>query len=184
MDMKILATRAIAGCAVLTMIGCSDSPTAPAVSAAYQVRLAPEGNSTANGIMRFEIADGNFHARVQAVGVEPGQRIPQHIHLNPTCNPGGGILINLDQNLTVAGEGPGVGAAYPLADASGYLNYEASRPIADLITAVNTYFPTANVQGVEGLLAFLNLENRNGHLHVAFGPPYPAVTCGVIDRVI
>lgn len=197
------------GCTVLTMIGCSDgqkaSPLAPAVpvissaaggSAAkpgepgaasdrmlFQVRLEPEGDSRAVGVMLFEIVGGYFTARVHAAGVEPLQRIPQHIHLNPTCSPGGGILINLDENLTVAGEAPGVGAAYPLANAAGVVNYEASRPLSELIAAVNTYFPAADVQSVEDLLAFLDLEDRNAHMHVAFGPPFPAVNCGEIERI-
>ena len=184
MHTKRFAAGAAISCAMFTMIGCSEkSPLAPATSAAFQVRLLPEGTSKANGIMRFEIAGDDFTAYVQAEGVEPGQRIPQHIHVNPTCSPGGGVLINLDQNLTVAGEAPGTGAAYPLADATGYLSYQARRPVVDLITAVNKFFPAANVQNVEGLLAFLDLENRNGHMHVAFGPPFPAVNCGEINRV-
>lgn len=178
------AVGAIAACAVMTMSGCSNSsPLAPAPTAIYQVHLQPEGTFQSSGMMQLEIAGENFVARVQAVGVDPGQRIPQHIHLNPTCNPGGGILLNLDQGLTVAGEGPGVGAAYPVADASGRLNYEATRSIASLIAAVNTHFSGANVQSTEGLLAFLNLENRNGHMHVSAGPPYPAVNCGEVIRV-
>ena len=195
------------GCAVLTMIGCSDgqqtpplAPAAPLISTAgsaakpaepgaasdrmlFQVRLKPEGDSRAVGVMLFEIVGGYFTARVHAAGVEPLQRIPQHIHLNPTCSPGGGILLNLDQTLTVAGEGPGVGTGYPLANAGGVVNYEASRPLTELITAVNAYFPTADVQTVENLLAFLDLEDRNAHMHVAFGPPFPAVNCGEIERI-
>jgi hypothetical protein len=56
----------------------------------FQVRLRPEGDSRAVGVMLFEIVGGYFTARVHAAGLEPLQRIPQHIHLNPTCNPGGG----------------------------------------------------------------------------------------------
>jgi hypothetical protein len=149
----------------------------------FQVRLKPQGDSRAVGVMLFEIVGGYFTARVHAAGVEPLQRIPQHIHLNPTCSPGGGILLNLDQTLTVAGEGPGVGTGYPLANAGGVVNYEASRPLTELITAVNAYFPAADVQTAEDLLAFLDLEDRNAHMHVAFGPPFPAVNCGEIERI-
>jgi hypothetical protein len=198
---------AAVGCAVLAMVGCSDGqPLAPAGSPSsanagggsaakpgepgaasdrmlFQVRLKPEGDSRATGVMLFEIVGGYFTARVHAAGLEPLQRIPQHIHVNPTCSPGGGILLNLDENLTVAGEGPGVGAAYPLANGGGVVNYEANRPLTELITAVNTYFPAADVQTVEDLLAFLDLEDRNAHMHVAFGPPFPAVNCGEIERL-
>ena len=126
--------------AALLIVGCTDrqppDPVAPTVlptetaanppepgAAAdrmlFQVRLGPEGDSRAVGVMLFEIVGGYFRARVRATGLEPLQPIPQHIHLNPTCSPGGGILINLDEKLTVAGEAPGVGAAYPLANRAG-----------------------------------------------------------------
>lgn len=148
----------------------------------FQVRLQPEGDSRAVGIMHFEVMGGSFTARVHAAGLEPLQHIPQHIHLNPTCNPGGGILINLDENLTIAGEGPGVGLAYPRANAGGVVNYQASRTLADLLNAVNT-FQGANLATVDELLAWLDLERRNAHMHVAFGPPFPAVNCGEIERI-
>jgi hypothetical protein len=148
----------------------------------FQVRLRPEGDSRAEGVMLFEIVGGYFTARVHAAGLEPLQRIPQHIHLNPTCNPGGGILINLDENLTVAGEGPGVGPAYPLANAGGVVDYEARRTLSDLLNAANTFLGT-NLVTVADLLAWLDLEDRNGHMHVAFGPPFPAVNCGEIERL-
>jgi hypothetical protein len=148
----------------------------------FQVRLQPENDSRAVGVMQFEVLAGSFTARVHAAGLEPLQHIPQHIHLNPTCNPGGGILINLDEGLTVAGEGPGVGPAYPRANTGGVVNYQASRALADLLNAVNT-FHGANLATVEELLAWLDLENRNGHMHVAFGPPFPAVNCGEIERI-
>lgn len=148
----------------------------------FQVRLGSEGDSRAVGIMHFEVVGGSFTARVHAAGLEPLQHIPQHIHVNPTCNPGGGILINLDENLTIAGEGPGVGPAYPRANAGGVVKYQASRPLSDLLTAFNTV-QGANLGTVEELLAWLDLENRNAHMHVAFGPPFPAVNCGEIERL-
>ena len=110
------------------------------------------------------------------------QHIPQHIHVNPTCDPGGGILINLDENLTVAGEAPGIGASYPLASHAGVVNYEASRPLTELVAAVNTHFGTS-LETVEELIAWLDLDNRNAHMHVAFGPPFPAVNCGAIEQI-
>jgi hypothetical protein len=148
----------------------------------YQVRLSAEANSRAVGVMLLEVANGYLTAKVQAAGLEPGQHIPQHIHLNPTCNPGGGILFNLDAGLTVAGEGPGVGAAFPVANQAGVVDYEARRSLADLRTAANTYLG-AGAGTVDELLTFLALEDRNGHMHVAFGPPFPAVTCGEVVRV-
>jgi hypothetical protein len=209
MNRQSISWQCALGSAALLIVGCSDpqsmvplSPTAPlsarqtgsssAVKPGepgaasermlFKIKLSPEGDSRAEGVMLFEIVGGYFTARVHAAGLEPLQRIPQHIHLNPTCNPGGGILINLDENLTVAGEGPGVGTAYPLANEGGVVNYQASRPLSELLTAVNTFFG-AGLGTVEDLLAWLDLENRNGHMHVAFGPPFPAVNCGEIERI-
>jgi len=62
------------------------------------------------------------------------------------------------------------------------VNYRASRPLSELLIAVNT-FSGAGLGTVEDLLAWLDLENRNGHMHVAFGPPFPAVNCGEIERI-
>jgi hypothetical protein len=129
-----------------------------------------------------EVVGGHLSVRLRAAGVEPRQRIPQHIHLNPTCDPGGGILINLDEKLTVAGEAPAIGAAYPLASPGGTVQYDASRPLTELLTAVNLHFG-AGLATVDQLLGWLDLENRNVHMHVAFGPPFPAVNCGEVRRI-
>jgi Cu/Zn superoxide dismutase len=147
----------------------------------YQVRLGAEPGYQSHGIMKIVIDDGYITATVHAAGLMPGHHIPQHIHLNPTCNPGGGILLNLDAGLTVPGEGAGTGTAYPLANQGGVINYEAQRSLTDLLAAVNTY-QGANLATVDELLAWLNLEERNGHMHVAMGPPFPAVSCGEVER--
>jgi hypothetical protein len=191
--MKMVALLAAA-----SLIGCSadlDNPVEPvnahakpgapgdaASGAIYQVRLGAEPGSRSNGVMRIEILGGHIAVTVHAAGLMPGQHIPQHIHLNPTCNPGGGILLNLDANLTVPGEGAGVGAAYPVSNRAGVVNYYASRSLADLLNAVNTYRGTA-LESVDDLLAWLNLDERNGHMHVAVGPPFPAVNCGEVERI-
>ncbi len=148
----------------------------------YQVKLEPEGESRARGMLMIDVAGGELRVRVHANGVEPGAHIPQHIHLNSGCNPGGGILINLDANLTIPGEGPGVGAAYPVASDAGVVSYEATRSLADLRGAYAT-FAGLNFATDAELLAHLDLENRNGHMHVAFGPPFPAVNCGEVERI-
>lgn len=148
----------------------------------FQVRLAPLADSRAVGVAFLEIVGGHLTARVHAAGLAPLQHIPQHIHVNPTCDPGGGILINLDENLAVAGEAPGVGPAYPLANRGGVVRYEASRPLAELLAAVNEH-SGAGLETVEELLTWLDLESRNVHMHVAFGPPFPAVNCGEVERI-
>ena len=148
----------------------------------FKAKLAPAGDSRARGMLLLEIVGGYLTARLHANGVEPGQHIPQHIHVNAGCNPGGGILINLDANLTVAGEAPGIGAAYPVASHAGIVKYEASRPLSEILAAVNLY-AGANLASVDELIAWLDLENRNAHMHVAFGPPFPAVSCGEVERI-
>ena len=144
-------------------------------------RLAAQGNSHSNGIVLIEIVGGDLTVSLHAGGLEPLHIIPQHLHVNPTCNPGGGILLNLDANLTVPGEGPGVGPDYPVSNHGGVVNYHASRSLTDLLAAVNTY-QGAGLTSVEALLAWLDLEDRNTHMHTP-DAPFPAITCGAIDRI-
>lgn len=154
----------------------------------YQVRLGALGDSRSHGVVLIEIVGGHLTVSVHAAGLEPLQHIPQHIHLNPTCDPGGGVLINLDANLTVGAapsltpEGPGTGQAYPTANEGGVVKYYATRPLSELLSAVNTHFGLA-LASIEELLTWLDLENRNAHMHVPFGPPFPAVNCGEIERL-
>lgn len=200
MNARPIFAAAVAALAVL--VACSqDAPTGPETNTLstaaggmpgvpgaardrlfFKVKLEPLGESRAVGVLLLDVVGGYLRVRVHANGVEPGQHIPQHIHVNPGCNPGGGILINLDATLAVAGEAPGTGAAYPEASASGVVNYEATRSLADLRAAVNTWFAQA-LQNDAQLLEFLDLENRNAHMHVAFGPPFPAVNCGEMERI-
>lgn len=148
----------------------------------YQIRLGAESGYSSHGVMLLEVVGGYLTATVHASGLMPGMHIPQHIHLNPTCNPGGGILVNLDAGLTVPGEGPGVGSAYPMSSESGVVKYSAKRSLADLRAAVNSFRGTTLATDAD-LLAWLNLEERNGHMHVAMGPPFPAVNCGEVVRL-
>ena len=193
----------VAGMAALTAsFACAgDEPTAPPATPAgdvplarmpgepgaasdrlfYKVNLRPLGDSRSTGVVLIDVVGGELRVRVHATGAEPGEHIPQHIHLNPGCEVGGGILFNLDAGLTVPGEGPGVGTAYPVASQAGVVNYEAVRSLADLREAYDAHgVPLASDAE---LLAYLDLEDRNAHLHVAFGPPYPAVNCGPVDRI-
>ena len=197
------STGAVAlACAALFTIGCGErdadpveapdqvpaftvkpgDPGAASDRILYQVRLAAVPGSRAQGQALIEIVGGYLTATVHAAGLAPLHSTPQHIHVNPTCSPGGGILINLDANLTVAGEAPGVGANYPMTNNGGVINYYASRSLTDLLAAVNTYFG-ANLTSVEALLTWLDLDNRNAHIHVPVGPPFPAVNCGELERL-
>jgi hypothetical protein len=147
----------------------------------YQVRLSATPGSRSNGVMRIEIVGGFITATVHAAGLAPDQHIPQHIHVNPTCSPGGAILLNLDAGLTVPGEGTGTGTAYPLSNRAGVINYYAQRSLTDLMSAVAMY-RSVSLGSVDELIAWLNLEERNGHMHTAFSP-FPAVNCGEVERL-
>ena len=148
----------------------------------YKAKLDPAPGVSSRGMLQLDVVGGFLRVRVHGVGLEPGMPIPQHIHVNSGCNPGGAVLINLDAGLTVPGEGPGVGPAYPVASAAGIVDYEATRSLADLRAALNTFAGTTLADDA-ALLAYLDLENRNGHMHVAFGPPFPAVNCGAMEQV-
>lgn len=148
----------------------------------YQARLGALGDSRSHGVMLIEIVGGQLAVTVHAAGLPASRHVPQHIHVNPTCTPGGGVLVNLDAGLTVAGEGPGVGTAYPMSNHAGVVNYYASRPLVDLLAAVNAH-AGAGLTSVADLLDWLDLDARNAHMHVAHGPPFPAVNCGEVERI-
>jgi hypothetical protein len=202
------STRALAlGCAGSVMLGCTEpdrNPVAPADQPAptvvkpggpgaasdrtlYQVRLAALGDFRARGVVLIEVVGGHLTVTVHAAGLVPGENIPQHIHVNPTCNPGGGVLINLDENLTVGAppglppEAPGIGDAYPTANDGGVVKYYASRPLSELLQAVNTHF-NLTLGSVDELLTWLDLENRNAHMHIP-EPPFTPVNCGEVERL-
>jgi hypothetical protein len=188
----------------LVLIGCGEPDTAPVAPSdqptatvakpgepgsasdriLYQARLAALGDFRSRGVVLIELVGGHLAVTVHAAGLEPGQIIPQHIHLGSTCALGGGILINLDATLSVPGEGPGTGPAYPVANAGGVVNYYASRSLTDLLAAVNEHHPvfTQDFATVEALLAGLDLENRNAHSHIPT-PPFTPVNCGEIERL-
>lgn len=184
----------VLGAAVLLLVACQQAdsplPSSPegiaaaqngSAGALLQAKLAPATGGRGRGMALLEVRDGQLTAKVRANGLEPLEVIPQHIHVNPVCVPGGNILINLDAGLTVAGEGPGVGPDYPTANNGGVIHYDASRSLADLMDAVNQ-FQSANVSTVEELLTYLDLENRNIHTHQPVAPFTP-VACGPIDRI-
>lgn len=180
--------------ALLALVACqqpdSSLPTSPQTLAPagqgsapirFQAHLAPPSGGVGHGVLLIEISEGLLSVKVRATGLEPLAVIPQHIHVNPTCAVGGGILLNLDAGLTVPIEGPSTGPAYPTANRGGVLQYDASRSLADLIDAVNEH-QSAGVSTVEELLDWLNLEERNIHTHQPVAPFTP-VACGPIDRI-
>ena len=148
----------------------------------HKATLLPLGDSRAAGTAEIDLTGGHLRVRIHATGIEPSENIPQHIHRNPGCDPGGPVLVNLDARLSVPGEAQGVGSSYPVANRAGVLHYEASRPLDDLRSALNTW-GGVTLDDTAELLDFLDLEDRSVHMHVAVGPPFPAMTCGGVDRI-
>jgi hypothetical protein len=172
----LVALPAVAGCG-------GGGPTNPESALRfYKAGLRPTGEIRAEGIAFIDVVGGDLRVRVHATGVEPGHNIPQHIHMNPGCDPGGPVLLNLDAGLTVPGEGPGTGGTYPVATPAGVIDYEAARPLEELRSALDAR-GGPGLDDTDELLAYLDLEDRNIHMHVAFGPPFPAVTCGGVERI-
>ena len=151
----------------------------PAGATRFEARLAEVNGSSAHGWARVEIVGGNLVVSTHGSGMARDSVTPQHIHVNPTCEVPGGPLINLDRGLTVTGESPPNGPTFPSTNAGGVLNYQVSRSLADLRAAVNTYFGQALASDAE-LIAWLDLGNRNIHMHQPLAPFTP-VDCGAVD---
>jgi hypothetical protein len=163
--------------------GCGGGPTYPESGLRfYKVTLAPAGTTPAEGAAFIDVVGGDLRVRVHATGVEPGRHIPQHLHENRGCDPGGPVLLNLDAGLTVPGEGPGTGDAFPVASRTGVIDFEATRALDELRSAIVTW-GGPRLADSDALLEYLDLEDRNVHLHVAFGPPFPAVACGGVEQI-
>lgn len=145
----------------------------------YEVRLDPKPGTNARGTVRIGIVGGNLTVSVHATGLAPQRDTPQHIHAAQTCQEGGPVLINLDANLTVFGEAPSVGPDFPTSNPAGIVNYHASRPLSDLLQAVNTHFGMA-LTSVDELLGWLDLASRNVHMH-APDAPFTPVNCGEVN---
>jgi hypothetical protein len=172
----VVALSAVAGCG-------GGGPTYPESALRfYKASLVPTDTARTEGAAFIDVVGGDLRVRVHATGVEPGQHIPQHLHANRGCDPGGPVLLNLDSGLTVPGEAPGTGAAYPMASQAGVIDYEAARPLDELRSAIVAW-GGPRLDDTDDLLEFLDLEDRNIHLHVAFGPPFPAITCGGVEPI-
>ena len=157
----------------------ADAQVTPAGVTTFEARLAPINGSGARGWARVEIVDGNLVVSTHGSGLAREAVTPQHIHINPTCAVPGTPLINLDRGLTVTGESPSTGPEFQATNPGGVLNYRASRSLADLRTAVNTYFGQSLTSDAE-LIAWLDLGNRNIHMHQPLAPFTP-VDCGAVD---
>lgn len=144
-----------------------------AASKGYQTLLNPVEGSEVRGVAQFEVRNGFLVATVQAIGLTPGASVPQHIHLSRTCGDAGDILINLDANLTVGGEGEPAGPAYPVASPRGVVTYQASRSLVELEEALQEYLGMS--------LEDLDLSNRVVNLHRP-DEGLPVISCGTLRQ--
>lgn len=147
-----------------------EPPVEEPVEEAYEAQLQEIDASGVTGTATLVMENGELHVSLSATGLEPDAQVPQHIHLNATCDPAGGILLNLDNTLTVANEADPRGDHYPTADGDGTLDYEVSRSLDDLRSAVEEY----GGPGVDEL----DLGNRVVNLHAADMRP---VACGELN---
>lgn len=155
-----------------------DAPSDPApddpVDAAaelYEARLEEVDASGVVGTATIEAEGEALRVTVVATGLRPDTEVPQHIHIHAGCASPGGILVNLDRNLTVANEGAPRGEDYPRSDGDGALEYEATRSLEDLRAAAREH----GDPGADNL----DLGNRVVSLHA---PDMRPVACGPLER--
>lgn len=137
----------------------------------YEATLQEINGSGVTGTATIALGDDRIQVRVMAQGLQPDQRVPQHIHTTQSCDPAGGILLNLDDDLSHPNEAEPRGDHYPTADSDGVLDYEASRSLDDLRDAALEYEST----GIEQL----DLGNRVVNLH---GEDMAPIACGPLEE--
>lgn len=145
-------------------------PPVEEVRQVYEAQLQEVDGSGVTGSATIEVDGDEIRVTVMATGLNPDTEVPQHIHMNADCASPGGILLNLDSNLTVPGEGPPQGEDYPQTDGDGGLDYEAARSLDDLGSAAQEH----GAPGVDEL----DLGNRVVNLHAADMRP---VACGPLE---
>lgn len=139
--------------------------------AIYEARLQALQGSGVSGTAVLTQRNDQLEVTVAATGLDPSTRVPQHIHLNASCDNSGGILLNLDQDLSLPDQGQPQGEAYPQTDDQGRLQYTASRSLQELRTGLT---------GSGGASAdSLDLANRVVKLH---DPDMQSISCGPLDR--
>lgn len=161
----------------------------------YEARLEGQDGSEVSGTATFMVEDNELRVTVAATGLEPNTRIPQHIHMNSSCEDAGGIMLNLDDGLTAPGEGEPGGDAYPETDDEGRLQYEASRSLDELGEHLREHggaesdtMAEAEADTMTGMetdpmdgagAEMLDLGNRVVTLH---GEDMQPVSCGALER--
>jgi Cu/Zn superoxide dismutase len=137
----------------------------------YEARLSPVGESNVSGTATVTIGADEVLVTLTATGLDPETRYAAHIHMNASCDDAGGIMLNLDDALNTPNEGEARGDAYPETDDQGRLDYEATRSLEELRTALRD-------EGAAHADS-LDLGNRVVNVH---GPDMNPVACGPLDR--
>ncbi len=102
----------------------------------YEAQLEARAESGVEGTATFTVEDNELVVTIAATGLDPSTQVPQHIHMNATCDDAGGIVLNLDDQLSLPNDGDPRGEAYPQSDAQGALRYEARRSVGELRMAL------------------------------------------------
>lgn len=155
----------------------------------YEARLEAVDGSGVSGTATVTIENEELTVTVAATGFDPNVPVPQHIHMNSSCDDAGGILLNLDDGLSAPNDGEPRGDAYPETNDQGSLRYEASRSIGDLSSALGDVdaedADTAATANADTLAGDVDAErfdfgNRVVNLHGADMQP---IACGALDAM-
>lgn len=155
----------------------------------YEARLEAVDGSGVSGTATVTIENEELTVTVAATGFDPNVPVPQHIHMNSSCDDAGGILLNLDDGLSAPNDGEPRGDAYPETNDQGSLRYEASRSIGDLSSALSDVdaedADTAATANADTLAGDVDAErfdfgNRVVNLHGADMQP---IACGALDAM-
>lgn len=157
----------------------------------YEARLEAVDGSGVTGTATLTIEDEELTVTVAATGFDPNVRVPQHIHMNSSCDDAGGILLNFDDDLSAPNDGEPRGDAYPETNDEGSLRFEATRSISDLSSALGdegagadnadtTDTASADTLGAAGDTQRFDFGNRVVNLHGADMQP---IACGALDAM-
>lgn len=164
----------------------------------YEARLEAVDGSGVTGTATVTVENEELTVTVAATGFDPNVRVPQHIHINSSCDNAGGILLNLDDALSAPNDGEPRGDAYPETDDQGNLQFEATRSIGELRTAMvgegagasRTDTAGADTAGADTAgtdtpggaddAARFDFGNRVVNLH---GPDMQPIACGPLDAM-
>jgi Cu/Zn superoxide dismutase len=140
------------------------------VGEVYEAQLQEVDGSGVTGTATIVVDGDDLRVTVRVTGLNPDTEVPLHIHTNASCDPAGGILLNLDRTLTMASEAAPRGEHYASTDGDGVLEYEVTRSLDDLRSAAEEHGDTAIDQ--------LDLGNRVVNVHAADMRP---VACGPLN---